>query len=1358
LNVSAGKKSTQKTKIYGIAKLRTDIIFLSDVRINEQAGNSNKVAIEHIFKFNPYRAYDCYFNSSKSARGVGILIGSDLNYSVEESRCDENENILVLKVKVEGNLYTMGAVYGPNSRDVNFFNSLTRFITDLGSDRIILGGDWNCVPSTAPVEVNIDCINMINVPNPGQSVNLARFMENNNMCDIYRAKFPLLREFTYAPYGTIRKNRSRIDFVLINRGILHEVRDAVIGDSKISKLFDHKPVFCRFTKKQHTGRRAPTKIGRLIFKDPEVQIIAKASAIETYLHNVIPEAYGVDRLNRAKLTLANCWNLLKLVGPNPTHLHNWQVTPEELENREEILAEINNIINGFDLPVLEVLPLSCSAVDLYVNLTMSLKNELSSHQAFVWRTRNATKNRLKSKLEDFRITGNVTCAAFYETEDELAKFMQYELEAEIEQSQFFEQLSFEKPSNYLSTLIKGSKKSVSQTVIKDDMGIEFDSPEARNRYITDYFKEIYKKGEISDLTIEGFLGENILNHELVRESKLSEAERLELERPVLISELDLAVKDIKINTAAGIDGFANLEIKSFWGILRYPLFVLLTEVLGNSSLPAFLKQAGIKLIPKKGCAENISNWRPISLLSCTYKIMSKVLNNRLKKAAERVLTRAQKGFVRHRDLHEVLINIIERISYIKKSDSPGALVAVDFKKAFDSISHDYMMNVLRFFGFGDYMINFVKTCTMGRSARIYLDNGNLSEPFPLERGNAQGDSPSPLLFNFAIQILVLKIELSAEIIPAPGRPVSFRFEPPPEQFKQRLECNRETDKSELFADDAHIFCAGTAVCIMAVRQTLTVFKSLSGLECNIEKTGILLINVSPQETANISECGFRIAREIKVLGITIDLDLTCLTTAGQQTVTKLEATVQFWQRFNLSLQGRINIAKTYLYSQISYTGCIITPSNAQIGQMETIIGQFVKNRMQISQDRVFKSPEIGGLGLPNIGEYITALQCSWIKKCCCSSNDLWRHRIWEVTNGNCLIGGPNLVTEEENPILHNILSSWCKFIKCYYARESNFKKMYILNNPMLERGGRVPGITDITFFNQQPVLNLDTLSRLRFDNIVTDGRIKEFQLLRDDTGLQFSPATYLRLAATVRNFFTNYPAVTREGKSGTWLNTYVFSFKKGSKNFRQQFTKEKSEKTEMVRNASVQAYHLNNGLNLPNETTIKKLYGGWVVSFYTNNMREFVFKLINNLLPVKTRQMHYVQGITRGCTFCELKTYMPAPDETVRHLFYDCPTVTVWRLGIIENYCGRAGPSLMDPDFWLSRIDNALDKNDYVRFLKWSYLHTVWEFKLRKKTPGWLTFNEEFSYAIRRGLKISPLLQFKYTLFNNQYLQAPARG
>jgi len=621
LNVSSGNKYQQKTKIYGIARMRADIIFLSDIRINETTGLSHKETIEHLFKFNPYKSYDCYFNSTRSARGVGILIATELEYNIENTRADRNENIIVMRINVGGHTCTVGAVYGPNSRDPEFFNELTNYITDLGSDRIILGGDWNCVPNVTPIQVNLDCLNMINLPNPGQSENLVRFMDRNNLCDVFRAKYPVLREFTYVPYGTVRKNRSRIDFVLVSQNLIPEVREAKISDTRIAKSFDHKPVTCNFKKKRFCGRRV-LRTGSLILKDPETQLISKLCAIEAYINNIAPEEYGNERLNRARLTVGNCWNLLKLIGPNPTHLLNWLVTPEEVANRERILGEIDVIIQGFNLPLLEVMPLVCTPFELYVNLTMALKNELTSYQDFVWKSRNATKNRLKSKLNDYRIAGNVICEEFFRAEEELTNFVQYELEIEFEQSSYFDILSNEKPSKFLSTMLKGSKKTVSQQTIRDENGEEFPTPAARNAYIVNYFKKIYSKDEEDEISIEEFLGEDCINHDLVRESKLTEMERLELERPILIGELDVAVRDIRLNTAAGIDGVSNSEIKTFWGILRYPLFNTLNEALALSSLPAPFRQAGIKLIPKKGNTEDIENWRPISLLSCSYKIMS----------------------------------------------------------------------------------------------------------------------------------------------------------------------------------------------------------------------------------------------------------------------------------------------------------------------------------------------------------------------------------------------------------------------------------------------------------------------------------------------------------------------------------------------------------------------------------------------------------------------------------------------------------------------------------------------------------------------------------------------------------------
>jgi hypothetical protein len=81
------------------------------------------------------------------------------------------------------------------------------------------------------------------------------------------------------------------------------------------------------------------------------------------------------------------------------------------------------------------------------------------------------------------------------------------------------------------------------------------------------------------------------------------------------------------------------------------------------------------------------------------------------------------------------------------------------KKAFDSLSHDFMEKSLRFFNFGENMIKWINTICTGRKATIIFGPGRLGPVFNLERGNAQGDVISPFIFNICYQILILKLEL-----------------------------------------------------------------------------------------------------------------------------------------------------------------------------------------------------------------------------------------------------------------------------------------------------------------------------------------------------------------------------------------------------------------------------------------------------------------------------------------------------------------------------------------------------------------------------------------------------------------------
>jgi hypothetical protein len=185
--------------------------------------------------------------------------------------------------------------------------------------------------------------------------------------------------------------------------------------------------------------------------------------------------------------------------------------------------------------------------------------------------------------------------------------------------------------------------------------------------------------------------------------------------------------------------------------------------LEENSLIDLFKIAQIKLIPKKGDTSKIKNWRPISLLSNFYKILSRAINNRLKTVVGRVLSRAQKGFTQTRQIQEVVINLSEIINNCSVKNIKGAMVCVDQAKAFDSVDHVFIEKSLKFFGCGDRFISWIKTIGTNRKACVLFENGIKGEIFDLLKGTAQGDCPSPIIYNICAQILLFKIELCPEI-------------------------------------------------------------------------------------------------------------------------------------------------------------------------------------------------------------------------------------------------------------------------------------------------------------------------------------------------------------------------------------------------------------------------------------------------------------------------------------------------------------------------------------------------------------------------------------------------------------------
>jgi exonuclease III len=210
LNIST-MCNKQLSKLIAITALCSDIIFLSDLRLNGDTDAVEKIS--KIFMCNNKRNYYFHHNSNTNSRGVGILVACDFPCKIIYTYKDLDDNILGLVLESSGNILSICSVYGPNHNNKSFFSSLSRFIKSVGDVPIVIGGDWNATYSQSPSSYNPDTLNMSSPPSLIRSGWIADLCSSFGLLDPFRAFHPTRRDFTYFPHGA-RKNRSQIDFFL----------------------------------------------------------------------------------------------------------------------------------------------------------------------------------------------------------------------------------------------------------------------------------------------------------------------------------------------------------------------------------------------------------------------------------------------------------------------------------------------------------------------------------------------------------------------------------------------------------------------------------------------------------------------------------------------------------------------------------------------------------------------------------------------------------------------------------------------------------------------------------------------------------------------------------------------------------------------------------------------------------------------------------------------------------------------------------------------------------------------------------------------------------------------------------------
>lgn len=188
----------------------------------------------------------------------------------------------------------------------------------------------------------------------------------------------------------------------------------------------------------------------------------------------------------------------------------------------------------------------------------------------------------------------------------------------------------------------------------------------------------------------------------------------------------------------------------------------------GGQVPLDENRAYISVIPKPNKdSTDIPNYRPISLINCDLKILTKLLALRLSAFLPQYTHKDQSGFINQRQTLDQIRRSITLISAVhSKWDAPCSrellLLSLDLHKAFDSLNWDYLFTTLEAFGFGSTFISLLKTLYSNPSAQVSI-RGYRSLSFPIRRGTRQGCPLSPLLFALAIEPLAITIRSHPKI-------------------------------------------------------------------------------------------------------------------------------------------------------------------------------------------------------------------------------------------------------------------------------------------------------------------------------------------------------------------------------------------------------------------------------------------------------------------------------------------------------------------------------------------------------------------------------------------------------------------
>ena len=382
----------------------------------------------------------------------------------------------------------------------------------------------------------------------------------------------------------------------------------------------------------------------------------------------------------------------------------------------------------------------------------------------------------------------------------------------------------------------------------------------------------------------------------------------------------------------------------------------------------------LTLLFKKDDPLKLDNYRPISLLNVDLKLLSYTLAQRLKKILPKLINEDQTCYIKNRFIGFNLRQIQDIIDYSNIYKIEGAIIFLDFSKAFDSLEWDFMFSTLKHYGFNYSFVTWVETLYNNIQTCV-INNGWISEIFKNTRGIRQGCPLSALLFVISVEIMALRLRENKNI----------------NGIKVKIDDKAHIIKISQLADDTTLFVSSKTDIALAMNE-IEIFGSFSGLILNRNKTEGIWIG-------KLKNCKDKIRgikwtqNPVKALGIFFGHDKEeCQKLNWEKRIEEIKNQFTACGKRNLTIMGKILIIKTLILPKFTFLASSCVVPKMYIKEIESCFNRFIWNGKpdKIKRLTLIGDYEKGGLNMVDINSYFKSLKVSWVKRLLSSKTSNWK--------------------------------------------------------------------------------------------------------------------------------------------------------------------------------------------------------------------------------------------------------------------------------------------------------------------------------------------------------------------------------